>query len=199
MFNINLTKQKLLQKQSIAILSILIGGSLLSIAYATSTIVSDSGIITPSLTVNGNQIGEGSFTSYNTVQLNTTVIGFRDTLIGELHIGNDGAVILHGDSNNKLVYINGTQVFEQTSHTTPGSSQETDQSLSGEYKIVLDTSTSTVQVYKNNNYLQALGFNSGQFTALHIGTAISPDGHYIVIMGEDSGGAIDRIVIFKGT
>uniref|UniRef100_A0AAT9JH15 ORF17 n=1 Tax=Nitrosopumilaceae spindle-shaped virus TaxID=3065433 RepID=A0AAT9JH15_9VIRU len=190
------------QRSLIAIIILAGIGSIGSVLAYSGTISAGQGNFNNVLvtgTCTGCGAGEGSFTHYNTIALNTTVTGFRDTLIGELHVGNDGAIISHGDNNNKIVYINGTQVFEESSHTTPGSSQETDQSQTGEYKIVLDTNAGTVEVYKNNSFIQGLGLNTAQFTGFKIGIAISPDGKYIAVLGEDSGGAVDRLVVFQGS
>ena len=194
-----------MKKQSLAIISIIAIGSLLGTVYATGSIISDSGIITPSLIVNGNQIGESSFTSYNTVALNTTSTN-ADNLINNVLISNDGTVMISGAAKNQIVTLTGTTIYTNSSYGTSSGIKQIVQSLTGEYQVILSsTGSGKVSVFKNHVYLQDLGIKTSQFSGggllsdSQAGLAISSDGKFIAVVGKDSAGLTDRVLVFRGS
>ena len=72
--------------------------------------------------------------------------------------------------------------------------------MTGKYKILQDDTTNHITVFKNNQKLQELGINLSQCNIINGDQpAISPDGHYIGFICEDSGLASDRVVVFQGS
>lgn len=200
-----------MKSNHIGIISIVIIGSLFGVVYGSSTIISDSGINTSNLTVTGTCTGcggggvEGNYTNYNTVDLNqTNGLGFPDTSFTNIHISNLGNVIYSGDTLNVGVKLNGIVNFANFSYSTTSAHQQ-DQSSTGKYQIIWDGTNTLVAVFKDGVFLQNLGINLTQFstpgTNMHLAIAISPDGKYITVTGNDAvgGGTDDRTVIFRGT
>lgn len=202
---VNLSKP---HRQFLIILCIIVAGSIFATVSAT-TISGD--IITNNLTVTGTCTGcgvggasEGSYSHYNTIDLNTTLsLGFVNSQTTDVHISNDGNIIYSGNVLNVSMLHNGTWTLANFSYTNISDKQQ-GQSLTGKYQVILDDTTNlNVDVLKDGLYLQALGINLSQFTTPStngaIGIAISPDGKYIAVVGEDSGGVDQRILIFRGT
>lgn len=197
-----------MNKETITILLILGVGGIFGVAYSASTIISDTGISTTNLTVTGLCTGcgssEGSFTQWNTIDLNTTLsLGFVNSQTTDVHISDDGNIIYSGNVLNVALRHNGTWTFANSSYTNISDKQQS-QSLTGKYQVILDdTSNLNVAVLKDGTYIQSLGLNLSQFTTPSsngaVGIAISPSGKYIAVIGEDSAGFDQRIIIFRGT
>ena len=183
----------------------LILGGLISVAYASSTIITDTGITTTNLTILGTCTGcagEGSYSHYTTIALNTTTAGNDATTgICSLKVGTDGAVLISGGSRVQLVYVNGTTAYNHVSFSACNNFYPSiDQSSNGKYKLVQDGSTFTISVYKSGQFLQNLGINTSQCSlAPGLNFAISSDAKYIATACKDSAVAFDRIVILQGT
>lgn len=200
-----------MKRHSGIILSILAIGISFGSVYGASTIISDSGINTSNLTVTGTCTGcgggssEGNYNSWNTVDLNQTLgLGFPDTYFTDMHISNDGNVIYSGSVLNIGFFKNGTVGFASFDYST-ASSHQLDQSMTGKYQVVWDDLASTFTVLKDGGIKQVLGINMTQLTNPTsnnaLGVAISPDGKYIVVVGNDAvgGGNDDRAIIFEGS
>lgn len=175
--------------QKLAIILILVAGGM-GIAYSTSGQIQ----IGPTSCI-GLACDSNDFTNYNTIVLNSTVFSGYDTSISQLTISNNGVVGSVGSNRNGVVLINGTVTFEGSPNNS-GSSPELDQTTTGKYLAIFKVET--IKVFKNGVFLQDLGVNTSQFTS-RTGLAISPDGHYIALMGKDSGSAHDRLIIFGGS
>lgn len=192
-----------MKRQSLAIIPILVIGSLFGVAYSASTIISDSGITTPTITVSGacNGCGnEPSFTSWATV-LNETVAGSQGKQNSGIAIGNDGSV-LFSDSGfeTALVLVNGTVVTVTPSPDVGLTIPVFSLSSTGEYKII--EYSNGIHVYKNNILVKTLGVTLAQFKFGVLGNegiSISPDGKYIALQGIDSGATSARLLIFEGS
>ena len=86
-----------LKKQSLLIISIIAIGSLFSVAYSASTIISDSGITTSNLTVTGTCIGCGTSSHTHTVLTSETA----------------GTVVLEVDGlTSASVFMNSTAAYD---------------------------------------------------------------------------------------
>ena len=203
MFNINLTKQKLLQKQYIAIISILIGGSLLSIAYATS--VSDTTSVFQDVTILGTCTGcggDGSFTTY-TLDLNTTVTGTSNDDGSYIQVANDGSSL--SINQGKYIFnvkLDGTIIsVDQNVNigTTYDSQSAIAQSSGGEYKVAI-FANNTISIYKNNLILQHLPVDTthSYFDSVNA-IGISPNGKYVGIIGDDKGNTKQHLQIWQGS
>lgn len=194
-----------MKKQTIMIIILLSVGTLFGVGYSASTIISDSGITTSNLTVTGTCTGcggSGTFTTYSTI-LNTTITGTSGSSNVGLFTSNDGSILAQ-DSTSKisLTLLNGTvvSVTNDPSGSTNIGQQAIAQSSDGKYKTILKSDS--ILVYKNNVLLQTIGIKKSDFVFSDLTTvsvSISPDAHYISIAGRDTGGAIDRIVIFQGS
>ena len=183
----------------------LILGGLISVAYASSTIITDTGITTTNLTILGTCSGcgasEGSFNSWNTMALNGSTSAVDLTLCF-VKVGNDGAVLTEGNNRAALIYVNGTEKFNHASNGC-ASGNNIDQSMLGTYKVLLNSDAAgKVSVYKSGQFKQLLGINLSQFSGSSITTgsiAISPDGHYIAVAAENSGASGDKVLVFQGS
>lgn len=200
MFNINLTKQKLLQKQYIAIISILIGGSLLSIAYATS--VSDTTSIFQDISVLGSCTGcnnEVSFTTYSLVLNKTVTDSNAGVGITVLVADDKGTVTRNGNSQLFTLNPSGNPIAESTA-IFGSQILDPQQSSTGKYKIMYDTN-GTVTIIKSNAILfQTVVDTTNSFNSVSgVAVGISPDGKYFAIFGTDKGVVFDRIQIWQGS
>lgn len=191
------------QRYLIAIIILAGIGSIGSVLAYSGTISAGQGnfnnvLVTGTCTGCGG--GEGSFTSYNTVSLNTTVGSFGGTNFPRIIVNNMGTVVFSDSNANYVVTISGTTLFNNSTIGSSGN-QELSQSINGIYQIVNNDNVPKVSIFKNNIYLQDLGINLSQFSNPFgkLGMAISPDGHYIAVIGEDSGVSSDRLLIFRGS
>lgn len=194
-----------MNRQSLLIIAIIAGGSILSgLAYGVTNGTIVVGDLTITGTCSGCGVVEGIYSHYNTIDLNTTLsLGFVNSQTTDVHISNDGNIIYSGNVLNVSMLHNGTWTLANFSYGNISDKQQ-GQSLTGKYQIILDDTTNlNVDVLKDGLYLQALGINLSQFTTPStngaIGIAISPDGKYIAVVGEDSAGFDQRILIFRGT
>lgn len=162
----------------------------MGIAYSTSGQIQISNTGCVGISCDGSD-----YTNYNTIILNSTVFSGYDVSISQLTISNNGVVGSIGSNRNGVILLNGTVTFEGSPNNS-ASSPELDQTTTGKYLAIFKVET--VKVFKNGIFLQDLGVNTSQFTS-RTGLAISPDGHYIALMGKDSGSAHDRLIIFEGT
>ena len=194
-----------MRKQSIIILSLIAVGTLFGAVYGAGTIISDTGITTPALTVSGACTGcdnEPSFTSWSTV-LNQTVAGTSNRANSNIFTSTNGTVFfLDQNADTAIVKLDGTVVT--VTHTPANfinqGSTTAAQSSSGKYKII--ETTGAIVVYKNNVLTQTLGIDVSQFQGGFLGNegiSISADGKYISLQGKDSGGVLDRVIIFGGS
>lgn len=172
-----------MNKQNIIILSILAIGSLSSIAYATSTVITDSGITTNNLTVTGSCTGcggDGQYTHWtlfsNTVITDTNAYNSSSS---DIKVGNNGnSIIYTGDTSEgnvvQIFFPNGTQyentIAEPTAHLI--------------YSRVFDES--------DGGHYQVIGTKFNDFTG---------NLHHIQIYTDvnDSAGAHQRLVILQGS
>jgi len=116
----------------------------------------------------------------------------------------DGSVITSDTSGESaIVKLDGTIVTVKPIATVFDSAQvHATQSADGKYKVILSAASSAVFVYKNNTLLQTIGINLSQFDGGNFNKAsvsISADGKYITVSGGDTGGALQRLVIFQGS
>lgn len=189
-----------MKRQSIAIISIIAVGSLFGFAYSTGTVITNTGIITPSCT--GCLTNSVSYSTWSTA-LNTTIAGTNGNPVIGLQTGTDGSAIV-SNSNDRvaIVKLDGTVVI---AHVAPSGFVNTGQissaqSIDGTYKILL--MSNSINVYKNNSLLTTFGIDVTQFSGGDLRTvsvSISPDGKYIAVSGEDTGGALNRVVILTGS
>ena len=195
-------------KQLYIILCIIGVGSISSVAYAASTIITDTSITTTDLTVTGTctgcAAGEADFTNYNIIALNSTVItGASNSIFGQLAISNNGNTAYVSSTYNTFVNLAGVTKFLNFTGVSSFKSQQLDQSRTGEYLVIFNDNTPSISIFKNGVYLQDLGWKSSEFTTpslgSHISIGISPDGKYIGVVGLDIGGVDDRLVIFEGS
>lgn len=200
MFNTDKFRIKTVKRQTLAIILILIAGG-----TSTAFAVTNGSIITGDLTVTGTCTGcgggEGSFASYNTIALNTTVASTGNP--GFTLIGNDGGVQVMTNAKDFYVALNGTTLFLQTGSSSSTERSDIAQSGTGAYKIMdNEASLGEVDIYKNGNFLQSLGIDLTQFFGGSFGgktsIAISPDAKYIAVVGPDSGGVNTRVLVFQG-
>ncbi len=193
------------RKQFYAILSLVIIGSFFSTVYATTVL--DTTSVFQNLTVLGTCTGcggggSGSFTSYSTA-LNETLAGTSSgTNIG-LFSSIDGSTFeINTSGKSSITFINGTvKVVTPTAINFDSSQVHIAQSPDGKYKAII-TSGSKINLYKNNALLQTIGINLTQFATSNtdfISISLSSDGKYISVCGQDSGGGIQRLVVFIGS
>ena len=196
------------RKTSTTILGMLVLGGLISVAYASTTIITDTGITTTNLTILGTCTGcgggEGTFTSWAKL-FNGTVAGTSAGAGGTIYVNNTGTVIFEDNNGGlNLVGPSGTAIAQVTAPvgiTTP-TNYHTAQSTQGAYQIILDETHSKIVIYKNRALLFTIGVKMGDFTtgpSNHLSVGISPNGQYVAVQGDDTGGALDRLVIFKGS
>lgn len=194
-------------KTSITILGILIIGSLFAVGYATSTVISDSGIITSNLTVTGTCTGcgggEGDFTTYSNF-LNATIGGASlGNNIKALLTANDGSFMFSDNAfQNIIVFANGTVIkeYDSTFEDFPNGDKLFDQSSTGKYKIIYDQGHSNeIKVYKDNSLLQSIGIDTSQVSANECSTAISANGKYISLVCSNFAGTNDTALTFEGS
>ena len=149
--------------------------------------------------------GEGSFTTWSNT-LNSTIAGTGGFSTDYIFVGNDGSINTY-DSNKKMAYVltNGTiiTVNDNISNQNLDLNKASEQSMTGEYRILMNGTDNTVVVYKNNIVKQKIGikisdFFSSSFGSTDFGCNISPNGKYIACSGEDTGGSLDRIIEFVG-
>ena len=194
------------RKTTTTIIGMLVLGGLISVAYASTTIITDTGITTTNLTILGTCTGcggtEGTFTTYTTL-FNGTIAGSAGCTGSSIYVNNTGTVIFEDACPNTfVVQPSGTTSNIPTALIATPTSSYISQSVNGLYQIGLDTNT--VQVFKNNAIVQKIGLKLSNFHGSHISggdpvsIAISPNGKYIAIQGEDVGALLDRVVIFKG-
>jgi len=185
------------------IIAIIAGGSVLSgLAYGVSNGTIVVGDLTVTGTCSGCGVVEGGYTTW-AVSLNSTIAGTNGNPVMALQTSTDGSVIV-SNTNDKvaIVKLDGTVV---TVTTTPSNfdntgQQSSAQSLSGTYKAIL--TSAGVTVYKSNTLLTTIGIKAANFQGSTLGTvsvSISPDGKYISLAGEDTGAALDRVVILTGS
>lgn len=207
-----------MNRQNIIILSIIAIGSVSSIAYATSTVISDSGITTPSLTattvnVTGTCVGcGGAEANYSTwtLQYNKTYgsAGFTGGPKKSM-VDNNGYVFTanRGDGLVFLLNPSGTiisTVFNAANYI--GMDADLVQSETGFYRAVFDGSNGTIYLYKNNLVTKTFaGGNCDDCNGFYHFTgngalAISPNGQYFVISGENStNDGTTRVLLYKGS
>jgi len=192
-----------MNRQSLLIIAIIAGGSILSgLAYGVTNGSIVVGNITVTSTCSGCATVEGTYSSW-AVSLNSTIAGSNGNPVMALQTGTDGSVIVSNTNDRvAIVKLDGTVV---TVTTTPSNAdnngqQSSAQSLSGTYKAIL--TSAGVTVYKNNTLLTTIGIKAANFQGSTLGTvsvSISPDGKYISLAGEDTGAALDRVVILTGS
>lgn len=193
-----------MKKQTISIIALLVVGTLFGVGYSASTVISDSGITTTNLTITGTCTGCGSGSFINwTTSLNETIAGTGGHPNAGLFVSIDGSVSsTDTTSKTALILINGTvkTVTAGVPNMLNVGQLPYAQSIDGKYKVFL--TASGVDVYKNNVLIKTLGIDKTQFTAGVLGdesVGISSDGKYIAVSGEDSGAAIERVLIFGGS
>ena len=188
-----------MNRQSLLIIAIIGIGSIISgLAYG----VSNGSIIVDTLTVNGQQIGEGTWTTWATT-LNSTIAGTNGNSIMGLQTSTDGSVIA-SNSNDRvaLVKLDGTVVIVNVAPSAFVDSGQVSsaQTIDGLYKVLL--TSSGLNVYKNSALLTTIGIKKSDFFGGDLSTvsvSISSNGKFISIAGEDTGGALDRVVILTGS
>lgn len=155
---------------------------------------------------------ESDYSNYNTILLNYTTPNNEDGMNNVL-ISNDGNVITAGLSFNQVITSKGTTVYTGISSDAIGQVGrpalglgEIVQSITGKYEAIINyEGKGSVSVFKDGTFLQNLGINTSQFfsgilqdTIVRI--AISPDGHYIAVVG---GNATNhegtKVLIFQGS
>lgn len=188
-----------MNKQSLLIIAIIGVGSVLSgLAYG----VSNGSIIVDTLTVNGQQIGEGTWTTW-AKSLNSTVAGSSGDSVIALQTGVDGSTLISNSGDKvSVVKLDGTVVIVNSAPSgfVNSGEQSSAQSMTGEYKTLL-TSTG-INVYKNNSLLTTIGIKKSDFFGGDLSTvsvSISSNGKYISIAGKDTGGALNRVVVLAGS
>ena len=185
----------------------LVLGGLISVAYASTTIITDTGITTTNLTVlgvcTGCGAGEGSYTTYSNI-LNGTVATTNGWGIEYINTSDNGTTLFQ-DAGNRAVMVksDGTVITTQTVVSAGLNNVKTiDKSLTGKYKIIWVEANQVIKLYKNDILLQNIGVKSSQCTiggGSRPGVSISSSGQYISFQCIDSAGINDRLEVFKGT
>lgn len=196
-----------MKKQTLAIIGIIAAGSLFSIVYATGTVITDSGITTPTLTTGsivnsgsctGCGASEGSYSSWSTT-LNQTVTGSHASLVVNLQINNNGTTTGLDLQKASVINIAGSVVSNiAVSENTQSDQPIISQSVNGEYIVTLGSNN--ISVFKNDLFFKSYTLTTANFSNMNtVSLAISPNGKYIVAYGEDTGTALERLVVFKGS
>jgi len=204
------SKSKIMNPK-LAILLIIIAGGISATAYATTTIISDSGIITSNLTITGTctgcGAGEGDFNSYAVIYNSTFATISPTGLVKNTAISNDGSFFII-DNNDKIweIAANKTIIINaNVSAATTGTGFQSGQSMTGEYKFVYDDSFTLVHIIKNNNLIQTSSLDKTQFQAFGPNSfadssmSMSPNGKYIEVAGPNNGDGLLRVVILQGS
>jgi len=191
-----------LNRQSLFIIAIIAGGSVLSgLAYG----VTNGSIVVGTLTVTGSCsgcIGSGSFTTY-AKSLNSTIAGSSGDSVVGLQTALDGSVIVSNSADKvSIVKLDGTVVIVNSAPSGFVNSGEVSsaQSTDGVYKILL--TSSGINVYKSSTLLTTIGIKKSDFFGSDLSTVsvgISADGKYITLAGKDTAGALNRVVILTGS
>lgn len=185
--------------QRLIIILILAAGGM-GIAYSTSGTIQ----IGPTSCI-GLSCDAPDYSVYSVVS-NDTVYSLPDSFMSSLYVGNDGHIISNGNNNNGYVLLNGTVVAAYSLNNS-GNSQDIQQSTSGKYAVLVNSGSFpavSIEVFRNNVHIQSIHLNESQF---HSGgflnangiIGISPDGHYIGVIGEDTSGTNDRLIILRGS
>ena len=190
-----------MNRQNLLILAIIGTGSILSgLAYG----VTNGQIIVGDLTITGTctGCGEPSFTTYATI-LNSTITPTHGNTIERLLVSNDGSILGYDQSRNSTIITKtGSFIaFAQDAGTNTGPYYN-GQSQGGEYKIIVNDSTNTLFIYKNNILLQTKTITAANFFGGTLGTCaigISGNGKYIAVYGDNSANDYNRLVILEGT
>lgn len=195
-----------MRKQTLAILSIIALGSVVSIAYATSTVISDAGITTPSLNatninVSGTCTGcggisEGNYNSYSMIY-NVTLNRFVNTN-NYLLVNNTGFTFF-GDSNQGLLYLFNPSGSLLLNDTTFGNfinsalvNSINNKYIIGEYEP--GNGTVGVSIWKNTNLLHVIA--NSHYTSL---ASISLNGQYIGVWHNDPSNHEEWLSVWKGS
>lgn len=189
-----------MNRQSLLIIAIIAGGSVLSgLAYG----VTNGTIVVGDLTITGTCSGcgtENDYTSYNTVFYNNTN-SVDAAFIDDFHISNTGAATIATASHSYVISSSGTVIGKGTNYNF-GTPLQSGQSVTGIYKAyIIANGTGSIMVVKNDSVLQQIHPNVSQFGINLSGEAlsVSPNGKYIGLVGPDSGGTTTRLVIFQGS
>jgi hypothetical protein len=202
-----------MRKQTLAIISIVVAGIVFSVAFATSTVISDAGIITTNLTVTGTCTGcgsEGDFTHWNPI-MNTTVQTnqvFNNPANQPKYafVDNDGNIILE-EFQGFLgeVARNGTLIFtDPNGAENNGNGNFADVFTSASHRYLIDnnsTSNLRIDVFDRGTHLQTIQFDSSLFdTHYTFGGLISPNGKYILLIGDNNTDhTLYRVQLWQGS
>ena len=148
---------------------------------------------------------EGDYSSWSKV-LDTTIAGTGGYYTIAMAVDNNGNVLVfQGQSYAYGVNLVGT-VFEtpQAQLTFRGNVKLVDESsLTGRYQVIFDTSVPETKVFKNGVLLATIPTPSTSWfspgSGNPIGCAISPNGQYIALQGNDVSNFIDRVQVWKGS
>lgn len=195
-----------MNRQHLLILAIIGTGSILSgLAYG----VTNGSIIVGDLTVTGTCTGcggSGDFTTYSTL-LNQTVTGTTGFAGTSLELADDGSLVAM-DLNSKLISVksDGTIVLAHSfaSTSTTDVTRSIVQTPDGKYFAILNSTSKSIDIYKNHILLQKIGVDMTQFVGgislenSDFAFNISPNGKYIGLLANDVSNAIDRMIVFRG-
>lgn len=195
-----------MKKQTLSIIAILAIGTLFSVAYSASTIISDTGITTPSLTattitVTGTCTGcgsEGTFTNWTTLTNSSTVT--TDPLSGGTFCQIDthgNTLYLDGDNIAILTSSTGTKILEKSTAASSLNKIFDQSASSGKYQVI-EASSSTINVYSNAVLVKTVGIKSTNFINADPVICVSADGKYIGVLGQASANH-ERVVILQGS
>lgn len=151
---------------------------------------------------NGVQVAEGDYkdwTLITDVQLTGSVISQPQTL----YVNNNGYSVGVDNSGNIFrIDSSGSSIIFLPSDVFPTGSQVILQSITGKYQLVLDNSgaSPTINVYQNSTLLKTITVDiTSKFLSGAYNISISPNGKYIVTLGEDFDTVHGRIQVYQGS
>jgi len=144
---------------------------------------------------------EGNWKTW-TLAYSVKPAGTTGAVVTLTSVFNDGSVTAL-DRNGSLFLLdkNGNLIVLITSTATSNPAIYAAQSIGGTYKIFNDTVSGVVKILKNGVQIATITIDVvGTFTSFTVvSVAISLNGQYIALVGEDVTGTIDRVQVFKGS
>lgn len=168
------------------ILSIIAIGSVSSIAYATSTVISDAGIVTPTLNatninVSGTCAGcggsSGTYSTWTNIVNKTASSGNANAI---QTINNNGTFFFTSGSDAETVDKTGTvRLISSNPIMGAGFSMPSASSLDNEYNLIMDGTSRSLLIVKGDAEIAHFNICSCLGTLGFVGYTISPNGEYI--------------------
>lgn len=146
---------------------------------------------------------EGDFTSYTRILNQDYATGSPNTPNAPL-ITNDGNTVFQTRASGFPVFIinkTGAVIHSAASSLVEAHHINSMISATGKYMVVTDRSAELIRVFKDGVALTTLPYNIGTDFAdsTSISVAISPDGKFIVFVGENANEDATRVNIYEGS